>query len=64
MITDQVTWLTIREVASRLRLSRMTVYRMVHAGDLSAHRFGRSFRIAEAELDAYLAQTRNGVPSA
>lgn len=38
-------FLTVAEVAELLRVSKMTVYRMVHAGDLPAVRVKRSFRI-------------------
>jgi len=31
-----------------MRVSTMTVYRMVHSGDIPAIRFGRSFRIPES----------------
>ena len=40
-------FLTIAEVADMMRVSRMTVYRLVHSGDLPAIRFGRSFRVPE-----------------
>lgn len=40
-------FLTVAEVASMMRVSRMTVYRMVHSGELPAIRFGRSFRVPE-----------------
>lgn len=56
---DQTTWLTIPEIALRLRISKMTAYRLVHTGDIPAHRIGRSFRIAEVDFDAYLARTRH-----
>jgi excisionase family DNA binding protein len=32
----------------------MTVYRMVHAGELPAVRFGRSYRIPQADVEAML----------
>ncbi len=32
----------------------MSVYRMIHAGELEAVRFGRNFRVTEAAVDAYL----------
>lgn len=46
--------LTVDEVASVLRVSRMTVYRKVHSGELPSVHFGRSFRIPASALDAYL----------
>ncbi len=39
--------LTTFEVATILRISKQTVYRLVHDGDLQAIRIGRSFRIPE-----------------
>jgi excisionase family DNA binding protein len=48
-------YLTVAEVASLLRVSNMTVYRLIEAGDLPAGRVGKSFRIREVDLDKYLA---------
>ena len=45
-------FLTVGEVADMMRVSNMTVYRLVHAGDLPAVRFGRSFRIPESAVIA------------
>ncbi|HET8956828.1 helix-turn-helix domain-containing protein [Microcella putealis] len=47
---SEVRFLTVAEVAEMMRVSTMTVYRMVHAGDLPAIRFGRSFRIPESAV--------------
>lgn len=47
-----VRFLTVAEVAEMMRVSSMTVYRMVHAGELPAIRFGRSFRIPETAVEA------------
>ena len=56
-----VTFLTVAEVASMMRVSKMTVYRLVHAGELSAVRVGRSFRVPEAAVRDYLADARTDV---
>ncbi len=40
-----VRFLTVAEVADIMRVSKMTVYRLVHAGELPAVRFGRSYRV-------------------
>ncbi|CKZ78134.1 DNA-binding protein [Mycobacterium tuberculosis] len=37
--------LTVAEVAALMRVSKMTVYRLVHNGELPAVRVGRSFRV-------------------
>ncbi|ERK73409.1 MULTISPECIES: helix-turn-helix domain-containing protein [Leifsonia] len=49
-----VRFLTVAEVADMMRVSRMTVYRMVHSGELPAIRFGRSFRVPESAVDQAL----------
>ncbi|KQQ28198.1 MULTISPECIES: helix-turn-helix domain-containing protein [unclassified Frondihabitans] len=52
-LTD-VRFLTVAEVADMMRVSKMTVYRMVHSGELPAIRFGRSFRVPETAVAAVL----------
>ena len=53
--------LTVREVAETMRVSNMTVYRLIRAGELPAIRVGKHFRIRENELGEYLeAQTVRG----
>ena len=49
-------FVTVAEVAGQLRVSNMTVYRLVQSGQLPATRVGRSYRIREADVDRYLAQ--------
>ena len=48
-------FLTVQEVADLMRVSSMTVYRLIKAGELPAVRVGRSFRVSEPDVDAYLA---------
>ena len=47
-------FLTVAEVADMMRVSRMTVYRLVHSGELPAIRFGRSFRVPESAVQLAL----------
>lgn len=51
---SEIRFLTVAEVATAMRVSKMTVYRLVHAGDLPAVRVGRSFRVPEDSVDEYL----------
>ena len=44
---SDIKFLTIAEVAAVMRVSKMTVYRLVHNGELPAVRVGRSFRVPE-----------------
>ncbi len=52
-----VSFLTVAEVASKMRVSKMTVYRLVHNGELPAVRVGRSFRVPENAVQTYLRQS-------
>ena len=49
-------FLTVGEVARHLRVSNMTVYRLVKSGQLSAVRIGRGYRIREDDVHRYLEQ--------
>jgi excisionase family DNA binding protein len=51
---SDVVFLTIAEVAAKMRVSKMTVYRLVHGGELPAVRVGRSFRVTEDDVNEYL----------
>ena len=51
----------VTEFAAIMRVSKMTVYRLVHGGELSAVRVGRSFRVPEPAVREYLAGARTDV---
>jgi excisionase family DNA binding protein len=46
--------LTVGEVAATMRVSNMTVYRLIKAGQLAAIRVGKNYRIRESDVDRYL----------
>ena len=48
-------FLTVQEVADLMRVSTMTVYRIIKSGELPAVRVGRSFRVRDVDVDTYLA---------
>ncbi len=56
-------FLTVAEVADRMRVSKMTVYRLVHSGELPAVRFGRSFRVERAAVEDLIRSAHYEVPS-
>jgi excisionase family DNA binding protein len=60
---SDVRFLTVAEVADMMRVSSMTVYRLVHAGEIPAVRFGRSFRIPESAVAAAIDTTGFGAQS-
>ena len=47
--------MTVAEVAEVLRVSTMTVYRLIKAGELPALRVGKNYRIRAGDLETYLA---------
>jgi excisionase family DNA binding protein len=46
--------LTAAEVADQLRVSTMTIYRLIRSGELPAVRVGRNYRVRAEDLTAYL----------
>ncbi|RKS75217.1 excisionase family DNA binding protein [Motilibacter peucedani] len=50
----EMRFMTVAEVADIMRVSKMTVYRLVHSGELPAVRVGRSFRVPEQAVHDYV----------
>ena len=46
--------LTVNEVAKILRVSNMTVYRLVKGKQIPAIRVGKNYRIKETDVEKYL----------
>ncbi len=46
--------LTVNEVAKILRVSNMTVYRLVKGKQIPAIRVGKNYRIKESDVEKYL----------
>jgi excisionase family DNA binding protein len=55
-------YLTVAEVAVMLRVSRATIYRLVHAGRLPGMRVGRSIRVSPTAVQRYLRDAALGGP--
>jgi excisionase family DNA binding protein len=50
---------TVKQVAERLEISIRTVWRWIQDGELIVHRFRGSVRVAEADLNAFIAARRS-----
>jgi excisionase family DNA binding protein len=50
--------LKVREVAKRLNLSISKTYELIERGELGHHRLGRSIRVSESQVTAYLEITK------
>lgn len=48
--------LTVGEVAQIMRVSNMTVYRLIKSGQLSAIRVGKNYRLRRGDVDRYLTE--------
>lgn len=51
-------FLTVAEVAERLKVSTMTIYRLINANKLAAVKVGKSYRINEDMLNHYLSRRK------
>ncbi|MEA2434230.1 MAG: hypothetical protein QOG54_1687 [Actinomycetota bacterium] len=52
--------LTVGEVATVMRVSNMTVYRLIKSAQLPAIRVGKNYRIRRGDVDRYLSDRAVG----
>lgn len=55
--------LTVGEVAQTMRVSNMTIYRLIKSGQLPAIRVGKNYRIRESDMNRYLAERSVNPPN-
>jgi len=48
----------VDELADKLRVNRMTIYRYIKAGKLEAHKIGKEFRIAKDEFERFVSDSK------
>lgn len=53
-VGDEDQLLTVGEVCAAMRVSNMTVYRLIKSGELPAIRLGKTYRVLESEVERYL----------
>jgi excisionase family DNA binding protein len=58
MQTVEERYFTVEEVAERLKVSHMTVYRWIKARKLGAYKIGGEFRITEGDIERFLQARR------
>lgn len=49
---------TAEELAGKLRVNIMTIYRYIKAGRLVAHKIGKEYRITRTEFERFMAKTK------
>jgi len=58
MQTVEERYFTVEEVAERLKVSHMTVYRWIKDGKLGDYKIGGEFRITERDVERFLQARR------
>ena len=48
--------MTVAEVAAAMRVSNMTVYRLIKSGELPALRVGKNYRLRESDVERFLVE--------
>jgi len=51
---NQTEFYTAKELAEKLRVNIMTIYRYIEAKKLTAYKIGKEFRIDKKEFDSFL----------
>ncbi|MSR78665.1 MAG: DNA-binding protein [Candidatus Taylorbacteria bacterium] len=49
---------TARELADKLQMNIMTIYRYIKARKLKAHKIGKEYRVEKSEFDKFLNKTK------
>jgi len=57
---DNKEFYTAQELADKLRVNVMTIYRYIKAGKLNAHKIGKEFRIDKNEFEQFLKSVKTG----
>lgn len=58
-MNEESEYLGLEEVATRMGVKYLTIYRLVRSGELPAVRLGKKYRISKRELTGYLEGKRN-----
>jgi len=61
-MSNEPEFLTVEEVANRLRVHEDTVLRWIRAGRLKAYKIGRDYRIERTDYEEFLRQRYTGNP--
>ncbi len=58
MEKDQKEYYTAQELADKLLLNVMTIYRYIGAGKLKAYKIGKEYRIEQSEFRGFMDKAR------
>ena len=57
---NETDFLSVDEVAGRLRISKATVHKAIKTGELLGYKFGNKFRIKISDMEKYLQRKKTG----
>ncbi len=57
---EEIEVLTVEEVASLLKLSKITIYRLIKTGEIPAYKIGASWRVNKKDLESYIESKKKG----
>ena len=60
-MNEQTEFYTARQIADKLEVNIMTIYRYIKAKKLSFYKFGKEYRISKADYDSFLKRSRNKI---
>ncbi len=55
---NQPEYYTAKELAEKLSLNVMTIYRYIDAGKLKAYKIGKEFRIEKSEFERFMNKSK------
>lgn len=58
-MNEESEYMGLDEVALKMGVKYLTIYRMVRSGELPAVRLGKQYRVSKRELEEYLEGNRN-----
>lgn len=58
-MSEKSEYMSLEEVAGKLGVKYLTIYRLARSGELPAVRLGKLYRVSRKELAAYLERNRN-----
>jgi len=58
-MNEQKEFYLVEELAKRIRVSKMTIYRYIKAKKLKAYKIGKEFRIDKTEFNNFLNRVKN-----
>ncbi|OGG59540.1 hypothetical protein A3C89_01105 [Candidatus Kaiserbacteria bacterium RIFCSPHIGHO2_02_FULL_50_50] len=57
-MSEEKDFYTAQQIAEKLQVNIMTIYRYINAGKLSGYKFGKEFRISVEDFETFLKENK------